>query len=274
MFDHGLTPIQVIREGTRQWFAKRDDLAAFTSADMPSGAKVRQYRRMIAAAPDDAVLAVGCSAASAMQVYVAAAGVESWRPAHVAVPKRKKRHPSTRWAADHGAILHEVAPGYPSQYHGAIRALPEQLGRPVVKWDRRLAALDTAEQVRNLPHGLRTIVVPSGSGLTAAGIILGLMDYYDGVPDIAVRAVAMSDMTTRDGILELVAKYDGRSIESWDVRLEVIPATVDYTKPAWVTLPGEDTPLDPWYAAKAVHHVGPDELLWVTGRRPVAAHMY
>lgn len=52
------------------WYAKREDLAGYTGDGAPSGAKVRQYVGMIANSDPSATLMVGCSADSAMQVYV------------------------------------------------------------------------------------------------------------------------------------------------------------------------------------------------------------
>ena len=60
-----LTPVHDTGLG---WWVKRDDLAYYTSEDMPSGAKIRQYTAMIAQSPDDAVLAIGCHSVSATQV--------------------------------------------------------------------------------------------------------------------------------------------------------------------------------------------------------------
>lgn len=267
MFDTGLTPIQYVT--SRGWYVKRDDLGAFTSADMPSGAKVRQYRAMIDAAPDDSVLAGGGGAAAAMQVYIAALGLAYGRDAYVSVPRRTIRHPSTVWAANHGATVLEVVPGYPSQYRARIRALPAELGRPVVRWDRHLAAWDTADQVRNVPGDVYRVVVPSGSGLTAAGIIIGLLQH--GPLEVPrVKVIATSPMAHRDKILAWVRQF-APHLDPSPVKLEIVPTGMDYARPVRRCLPGEVDELDPWYAAKGVDHMQRGELLWVVGRRPASA---
>jgi hypothetical protein len=249
------------------WWAKREDLACYTISELPSGAKVRQYAAMIAAAPADAVLAIGCSAASAMQVYVAGMHVTTGRPAYVVVPRRRVRHPSTTWAVAAGAHLEEVAPGYPSQYRARLRAWLAEQGRTAVPWDRRLAALDTAAQVANLPAAARRIIIPSGSGLTAAGVIGGLL----GVQDDTTRVVVFA--TSRQGSLAhvraLAAKYFGP--DTAGIPVDYLAPRSPYDRPLrGVTLPN-GTALDPWYAAKAVSICQPGDVLWITGRRPEGA---
>lgn len=80
------------------WYAKREDLAGYTGDGAPSGAKVRQYVGMIANSDPSATLMVGCSADSAMQVYVSHAAATHGRTGIVVVPKRKARSDATEYA--------------------------------------------------------------------------------------------------------------------------------------------------------------------------------
>jgi 1-aminocyclopropane-1-carboxylate deaminase/D-cysteine desulfhydrase-like pyridoxal-dependent ACC family enzyme len=266
MFEIGLTPCQHF-----EFYAKREDLACFQDEAMPSGAKVRQYAAMIAAAPADAVLAVGCSAASAMQIYVAAMGEQLQRPAYIAVPRRKERHPCTEWCAKHGATIIETVPGYPSVFRARIRERMKELGLTAVPWSVRMAALDTAAQVANIPPEARRIVVPNGSGLTAAGIIGGLWQ-WGRQHDVEVHIVSTHDTVgTPAQVGRLVEKYFGGCAVK-DARVSWRAQTMPYQKPAPAYTLADGTLLDPFYAAKAACYCGAEDVLWITGRRPLASY--
>ena len=248
------------------WYAKREDLAGYTGTQAPSGAKVRQYLAMIAQAPDNAILVVGCSADSAMQIYVAYAAKITGRDGYIFVPYRKDRSDATIMAMRLGGMVTEVKPGYPAVYRKRARDFAQEVGRPVVRWDLDYAAQDTLSQVHNLPDDTTRIVVPTGSGLTAAGILaaVSLMERR-----VEVLAVCVSDLASRDGIIATAQKRLGATVDA--SLLTVVKAGMPYgkAKPG-VTLP-DGTPLDPYYAAKALDYVGRDrgDLLWVSGRRPL-----
>jgi 1-aminocyclopropane-1-carboxylate deaminase/D-cysteine desulfhydrase-like pyridoxal-dependent ACC family enzyme len=264
MFETGLTPCQHF-----EFYAKREDLACFQDEATPSGAKVRQYAAMVARAPDNAVLAVGCSAASAMQVYVAALGEQLQRPAYIAVPRRKQRHPCTEWCVKHGAIIIETVPGYPSVFRARIRERMKELGLIAVRWNVRAAALDTAEQVANVPPDARRIVVPNGSGLTAAGIIGGLWQL--GRQDVEVHLISTHDTVgTRAQVLKLVLKYFGEEAVK-QARVSWRAQTMPYQRAVHNVRLADGMLLDPFYAAKAACYCLAEDVLWITGRRPLAS---
>lgn len=248
-----LTPVQQFGN----YWAKREDFAGFNGHQYPSGAKVRQYLRMVEAAPADAVLMVGCSADSAMQIYVAYAAELTGRKGYVVIPSRKQDSAATRWALDHGAIVSQVTPGYPSVYRARMRELAKSLGLPVVRWDFDFAFADNASQVDNLPAGAR-VVVPTGSGLTAASILAAAPQAT------TVLAVAVSDLASKDKILATANKY-GHAVDP--DRLEVVRTDSKYGKAQPARLP-DGTALDPFYAAKALPFVQDGDVLWVSGRRP------
>lgn len=247
--------------GDARWWAKREDLAHYVGPGAPSGAKVRQYEAMVAASPDDAALVVGCSADGAMQVYVAYAAAKHGRNALVVVPKRRVRTSATQYAADMGAEVVEVSPGYPSQYRKVVRDMVAERGWNAVRWDREAAFHDAAAQVVNLPRDIRRVVVPTGSGLTAAGVAWGL--YRLGRVNVRVVAVCASPMGTGGAVTSLVARFGGPRF----VPVDVIEPTSPYGKPVTAALP-DGTALDRYYAAKALPYVQPGDALWVVGRRP------
>lgn len=157
--DDGLTVVSPFVGG---WWAKREDGACYTGPDMPSGAKVRQFAAMAAAAPEGAQFVVGCSAESAMQVYIAAAGKLSGLPAVVFCPRRKVTSGATAYAKAMGADVREIGPG---GYLSTCRARARDYGKTlpaVVKWNPALATADTADQCANLPADIKRVVVPPG----------------------------------------------------------------------------------------------------------------
>jgi len=254
-----LTPVDDYPAG---WWAKRDDMAAYAGPDEPSGAKVRQYAAMIAAAPPDAALMVGCSADGAMQIYVAHAAAKAGRTGIVVVPRRAERTAATAYAAEVGAEVVEVSPGYPSVYRRRVRDIAAERGLTVVRWDRRFAFFDTAEQVDNIPDGVRRVIVPTGTGLTAAGVARGLSDA--GRDDVVVVAACVSPLATGDVVRSTIRKLGGDDVA---VPLLVVEPTTPYGRGVVGSLP-DGTRLDPWYAAKSLSIVQPGDVLWITGRRP------
>lgn len=245
------------------WTAKREDLAHYTGADAPSGAKVRQYLAMTERAAPDAAFLVGCSADSAMQVYVAHTAATHGRPGVVVVPARRKRSAATQWAAEQGAEIVEVRPGYPSVYRGRARQIGRERGG-AVRWLPAYAAHDTAEQVANLPSDTRRVVIPSGSGLTAAGVLYGLAQRS--MHSTEVVAVAVSGLTTAERIEASARSFFAHYFLPLPA-LTVVRHASPYGKPRDAELP-DGMRLDPYYAAKALEFVRPGDCLWVCGRRP------
>ena len=244
------------------WYAKREDLAGYTGDGAPSGAKVRQYVGMIANSDPSATLMVGCSADSAMQVYVSHAAATHGRTGIVVVPKRKARSDATEYAIAMGAEVVEVSPGYPSVYRARCREIAAERNLKIVRWDREYAARDTAAQVANIPEDVTRVIVPTGSGLTAAGVMGGLSAI--GRNDVVVVAACVSDMANGESIAQTCEKFFGQC----SVNLVVVPPASAYGKGVkGAVLPNGDG-LDPFYAAKAMGHVTPGSMLWVSGRRP------
>lgn len=251
------------------YFAKREDLAqgAGQLGKRPTGSKVRQFLRMARTMPQRFPMIVGCSAFSAMQIYVAAAAQDTGRKAVVFVPARKVPSAATKWAEAHGAEVVTLKPGYPSQYRKAARERAEKEGG-CIKWDRTLAVEDTAAQCENLPPEVKRVIIPTGSGLTAAGVMVGL--YQAQRFDVDVIAIAVSDLASAEGIRTTATQFGGEGAGKMSLRFSRHPKK--YEEPEHATLP-DGTVLDPFYAAKAVRFMGtqPAECLWVSGLRPFNA---
>jgi 1-aminocyclopropane-1-carboxylate deaminase/D-cysteine desulfhydrase-like pyridoxal-dependent ACC family enzyme len=245
------------------WAAKRDDEACYVGPEYPSGSKWRQYLAMAERLPG-APMVVGCSAASAMQIYVAAAARHTGARGVVYVPSRRTRTAATEYAASMGAEVCEVRPGYLSVVR--MRAKEYARGLPAyVRWDPALAVRDAADQVENVPGDVERIVVPTGSGLTAAGVLVGLAERGRRT---RVLVVAVSDLADRAKIIE-VARRTFPGVGDGTV-LDFMRAPGQYEDHVSASLPDGAT-LDPYYAAKTLEYVRPGDCLWVPGVRPKRA---
>lgn len=251
-----------------KWYVKREDLACFKSSKFPSGAKVRQYEQMVRAIPNVPMI-VGCMANSAMQIYVAAAALAFGVPGIVYIPGRKERTTATDYALSLGTEVCEVRPGYPSVLRARARDRALQLGK-FVRWDRKLAIEDTANQCANIPKNVKRILVATGSGLTASGILVGLsrLGFFP-----TVVAVSTSEMAKADKIISIAHLHllpDNLPFGARLPDLELLRTESRYGTPAISRLP-DGTPLDPYYAAKALQFLRAGDCLWPVGLRPVAA---
>lgn len=252
-----LTPVQSFNG---RW-CKRDDLAEFVGHEWPSGLKVRQYKQMALAQPGVPMI-VGCSADSAMSVYVSAAAHQMGVPGIVYTAKRATRTAAVEYALNLGCEVIEVAPGYLSQIKAAAKQRAAELGR-VVKWEPLLAIHDVAAQCANIPPKVNRVVVPVGTGLVAVGILLGLARRGLTIP---VLGVAVSGMCDAGSVVEKASKLTSRPLPKYTQ----VSHPSKYHVPVAECLPC-GFPLDPFYAAKAKGHVGEGELLWVSGLRAVPA---
>lgn len=193
MYD--LTPVE---DRGGRWY-KRDDL--FRHPSGVNGAKWRQcqwlVRRMRAeGAP---LIVTGASVLSPQHAMTAVAAAESGLPSlHVVggtTPDKARKHPSVRLAVQYGAALHAIPVGYNPALQAEVRRLAEEHGAGVLRYgvttDRDVAAFHRlgAAQAANVPPGLRSLIVPFGSGNSAASILTGLAEHPD--PPEAVHLVGI-----------------------------------------------------------------------------------
>lgn len=253
-----LTPVMQFGE----WWAKREDLACFAGLHLSSGSKVRQYAAMIAAAPGQPLL-VGCSANSAMQIYIAEAAKAAGVPGIVYVPRRAQLTRATAYAREMGAEIVEVAPGYLSVVRSRARERAGLLGR-YVRWDAEAAVIDAIAQCENLPKKAKRIVVATGSGLTCAGILAGMAKFGFRQP---VMAVCVSNMADAAKIDALARQHTAKGLP----RFHVEHTPQKYDDPVAASLPDGGTPLDPFYAAKVLPYIKPGDCFWIPGRRASGA---
>jgi hypothetical protein len=119
------------------------------------------------------------------------------------------------------------------------------------------AVVQTAAQVASVlqldPLPVR-IVVPVGSGMSAAGIVTGLRQLDLAIPVLGVVVGARPDR-----------RLD-RYAPGWYERLQLVPAGQPYGSPAPYPQLG-DLALDAYYEGKCVAWLRADDLFWVVGRR-------
>lgn len=251
-----LTPVH--RFNTHWW--KREDLACWERLDWPSGAKVRQYIKMIEAQPD-APLLVGCSAFSAMQIYIAAAAEKFNVRGIVYTPGRAHESDATRYAREKGVEICEVRPcPGPNVYRARAKERGKALGT-FVRWDFIGALRDAQHQAQNIPHGVKRVLIPTGSGLIAAGVLAGLAGHQ-----LEVVAVSGSTMAHAETIIANASKLTTATLPAF----HLVHSALKYEQYRMFVLE-DGTPLDPFYAAKVLPFLQEDDCVWLTGLRPVCS---
>lgn len=259
-----ITPVEFYVD--RGWFAKREDLAERIGPENCSGAKVRQYLKMVKRTPEGTPCAVGCSATASMQLYVADVAQRLGRPAFISVPQRKKKTALTEWAEAHGAKIDYLKCGWPNYVRQQSRLLSQKLG--AVRWDRMAAVEDARTQVSNLRPGVQRIVVACGSGLIATGIALGLMDLDR--TDVSILLVDICGMVKLEKFHHRLAPLMPPFCR-YAPKVELVVSKYKYGELCRAELPTGD-PLDGNYAAKCVEFLRPGDCLWVSGMRPISVN--
>jgi cysteine synthase len=183
---HWLSPVQ-LRDG--RWY-KREDLCSLPVG--VNGAKLRACDHLIRQGASQGRTAV-LSAASVLSPQNAMAAVLARRYGMRCLvvlggthPRTAFQHKSVAMAREQGAEFDFIRVGYnPALQKRAadLAALDPQtywlqygITTPPGASARELRAFHqiAADQVLNLPDGIRTLVVPFGSGNTAAGVLMGL----------------------------------------------------------------------------------------------------
>lgn len=184
-----LTPVED-RNGR---YYKRED--AHRAGGGTNGAKLRACQHLIGKAVSEGAtrIVTAASVLSPQHAIVANVsrqlGVPSLHIVGGTKPTTAQRHPSVQSALRAGAKFEFVPVGYNPYLQKAARERTASLEKayllhygitpPPGATPRELAAFhDTgAQQVRNLPPGVRTLVIPFGSGNSAAGVLYGISQF-------------------------------------------------------------------------------------------------
>lgn len=161
----------------------------------------------------------------------------------------------------HGADLVQHRPGHNSVI--IARAREDAQARPGWRYipfgmEDRVALELTAAQVVDIPQGVQRVVVAVGSGMTLAGIVLGLTCRCIGLPVLGVCVGA--DPRKR------LARYVHALAM---LRVDLVQAPEDYHDAVVADVGG--VVLDPYYEAKVPRFLQPGDLFWVVGKRTTEA---
>jgi Pyridoxal-phosphate dependent enzyme len=179
-----ITPVE-LHDGL--WL-KRDDLHA--GAGGANGSKLRGIQALVARAAAQGSTSVisAASVLSPQNPNAAAAAYENHLPCHIILggtkPETAIRHPGIRLAHELGADFTYIGVGYNPALQAAGRRMAEQdagayrlnYGGPDDPEDIMVYHSAGAEQVQNLPDA-GTLIIPFGSGTTAATILFGMSLY-------------------------------------------------------------------------------------------------
>ena len=245
----GVTPVQ--RAGP--YWVKRDDL--YTIAGV-SGGKARTCYALAKAAKGGLVTASARDSPQAVIVSHIAKYLDL--PCRVHMPTGRYTH-QMLLARDAGAEIVQHRAGYNTVIVARAREDAAQLKWTEIPFgmQHREAVRQTATQVANLPAGVTRVVVPVGSGMTLAGVLHGIDQFY---PDKKIRVVGV---TVGADPLKRLAMF---APMNWKRRVTLIQAPQPYHTSGPVNnLHG--VPLDPIYESKAVAYLQPDDCFWIVGIR-------
>lgn len=264
--DAVLTPVEN-RKGL--WY-KREDL--YRGAFGVNGAKYRACQHLIskAAAEGNHTVVSGASVLSPQSAMAAVVAQEFGLKCRVIVggttPEKSLRHKSIQIATEAGATVEAIAVGYNPALQKAALAAAEEPGvwrLPYGITTSPEASQNAVEdflrvgaaQTMNLPDEVETLVLPFGSGNTAAGVLYGLQDF---APESLRKVVLIGIGPNRLRWLQERLALAGRplvspSILMPSIELELIqlhPAYAEYGDAMRETLDG--IVLHPTYEGKVV----------------------
>jgi hypothetical protein len=256
-FDVEPTPIEV----HGGYPVKRDDLFAVGGS---RGGKVRTCRLLAMRAKEEGAhtLVTAGSRQSPQVNIVATLARQLGMACRVHVPSGELT-PELRAAQAAGAVLVQHTPGYNSVLVARARKDGKEPGHAEIPFGMECpeAVLMTAGQVRaiaDMEAKPARIVIPVGSGMSAAGVLAGLARHQLNIPVLGVQVGA-----------DPAPRLD-RYAPGWRDRMELVESPLDYHEGAAETHLGE-LALDPIYEAKCLPYLQEGDLLWVVGLRQTAA---
>ncbi len=250
------TPIQKI-DGV---WVKRDDL--YCRAGIRGG-KVRACWRLATwgDAPCDGLITASARKSPQAQIVARIANAMGV-PARCHMPMGARTEEMVDMEA-HGGELVQHKAGYNNVI--ITRAMADHKIRPTWRYipfgmEHREAMRCTREQVRDIPVGVRRVVVCVGSGMTVAGIMHGLRDQHlSHIPVVGIRIGA--DPTRR---------LNSWGPFGWRQQMELIDATDTIPYHTAVDAAIGDVVLDAHYEAKCLEYIKPGDLFWIVGIRAAA----
>lgn len=116
----------------------------------------------------------------------------------------------------------------------------------------------TMRQARNVPQGVKRVVVPFGSGMSMACVLNGLTLFRR--YDVRVLGVQVGRSSLKN-LEKFYTPFVGCKVD-----FELVASPMDYHEaPSEINFCGVE--LDPIYEAKCIPFMQPGDLLWVVGHR-------
>jgi hypothetical protein len=112
----------------------------------------------------------------------------------------------------------------------------------------------TAAQCENLPREAKRLIIPIGSGMSAAGILWGLKHFDIQIPILGIQCGA-----------DPIKRLNRWAPQDWRDRMTIIKPPEDYHAEVDAAING--VALDRHYEAKAARYVEPGDILWIVGIR-------
>ena len=240
-----LTPIE--RHG--DIWLKRDDL--FSKAGV-NGGKVRSCWHLAQQAKG---LVTAGSRSSPQINIVAHVAKELGIPARAHAPTGHLG-PELQSAQAAGCEIIQHRPGYNTVIVKRAHDDAEELGWTNIPFGMECqeAVQQTESQVKELPPGVKRIVVPVGSGMSLAGVLQGVMG---AIPVVGICVGAVPDR-----------RLDRFAPLGWWMDCQLFYSPYKYEDPVKESING--IVLDPIYEAKCKEFLKPDDLFWIVGKREYA----
>lgn len=279
-----LTPIETHQVNGNSIYFKRDDYLTLT--DIPlSGGKLRQCYSLLSNLKEtiqthhNNTIATATSVNSPQGIIVSAVAHHLGMNTIIGVGGKVdfNKHPMLMYAHKYFntdlRILSGIA--YTSQLHSEFLKQQTKEHFYIVKFGINLethsdAILDSiALQAKNLPQDIDNLIIPTGSGITGAGILLGIHKYINKQhkpKNIIILQIAGNDR--RQDINRILAQELGMIDYKRIKYTYIADKTYPYSKHIKITDP---IPLDPVYEAKAYEYALKNNLLtdkslfWVVG---------
>ncbi len=157
-----------------------------------------------------------------------------------------------------GAEIIQHKPGHNSVIVARAREDAKKLGWREIPFGMECAEAveQTANQINNLPSGVKRIVVPVGSGMSLAGILVGLQKAKKAIPVLGIKVGANP-----------IKRLNKFAPVDWEKLCTLVDSGVPYSEQIEPDFPIK---LDPIYEAKCVQFLKPNDLLWIVGIRQSA----
>jgi 1-aminocyclopropane-1-carboxylate deaminase/D-cysteine desulfhydrase-like pyridoxal-dependent ACC family enzyme len=243
-----ITPIE--KRG-KYWF-KREDLFKYAGVN---GAKVRDCLYLLKGKKPKGLVTTGSRESPQINI-VAHIAHKLGISCHAHTPDGELK-PELKMAQKLGTKIIQHRARYNVVLQKRARDEAEKLGWQYIPFAMECseAVESTKNQVKNIPKGVKRIIVPCGSGMNLCGILKGLKENNLDIPVLGVAC----------GKPDIVKNLNKYGPIGWKKMVKIVKASVRYQE----SMPNkiEGIVVDPIYEAKAIPFLRPGDLFWIIGIR-------